>query len=98
MTEVTLSLQGVSKAFPGVKALDGVELRLHAGECLGLLGQNGAGKSTLVKILSGAQAPDEGSMHLEDVAVRFNTPRDAEAAGVFTVYQEMSLVPGLSVA
>jgi ribose transport system ATP-binding protein len=96
--EVTLSLRGISKVFPGVKALDGVELELHAGECLGLLGQNGAGKSTLVKIVSGAQTPDTGTIALGGEPVRFTTPRDAEAAGVFTVYQELSLVPGLSVA
>src|SRR4051794_34223743 len=96
--EPTLSLRGISKVFPGVKALDGVDLELHAGECLGLLGQNGAGKSTLVKIISGAQGPDAGTIRLRGRELRFQSPRDAEAAGIFTVYQEMSLVPGLSVA
>jgi ribose transport system ATP-binding protein len=93
-----LALHGISKTFPGVKALAGVDLELHAGECHGLLGQNGAGKSTLVKIVSGAQSADTGSIHLDGVPLRFSRPRDAEAAGIFTVYQEMSLVPGLSVA
>jgi ribose transport system ATP-binding protein len=93
-----LSLRGISKRFPGVQALSGVDLDIYAGECHALLGQNGAGKSTLVKILSGAQAPDEGSILLDRIPVRFRAPHVAQEAGIYTIHQELSLVPGLTVA
>jgi ABC-type sugar transport system ATPase subunit len=94
----TLSLRGIRRGFPGVQALDGVDLDLRAGECHGLLGQNGAGKSTLVKIISGADAPDAGTIELDGSPLRLTRPADAQAAGIFTIYQEMSLVSGLTVA
>lgn len=95
---VALSLRGISKAFPGVLALSGVDLDIYAGECHALLGQNGAGKSTLVKIVSGAERPSAGAMYLGQKPVAFHTPAAAQAAGIYTIYQELSLVPGLSVA
>ncbi|MDO5738788.1 MAG: sugar ABC transporter ATP-binding protein [Ornithinimicrobium sp.] len=91
-------MRGIVKAFPGVRALGGVDLDVRAGEVHCLLGQNGAGKSTLIKILSGAQPPDEGQILLRGEPVRFASPIAALKAGVATIYQELDLVPELSVA
>lgn len=93
-----LRLQSVSMAFPGAMALSGVNLVIRAGEIHGLLGQNGAGKSTIVKILSGAERPTAGAVLIEERPVTFARPSDAQAAGIHTIFQEFSLVPGLSVA
>ncbi len=93
-----LRLEGVTKQYPGVLALDDVDFSLERREVRALLGKNGAGKSTLVKILSGAVRPDEGRIHVNGEWVQINAPRDAFDYGICTVYQEMSLVPGLSVA
>ncbi|WP_171169088.1 sugar ABC transporter ATP-binding protein [Streptomyces sp. I05A-00742] len=93
-----LRVEGVTKSFPGVKALDGVDLRLTAGEVHVLLGENGAGKSTLIKMLAGAHRPDTGRILVagEEVAVR--SAQDAERLGIATIHQEFNLVPGLTVA
>ncbi|RJS94134.1 sugar ABC transporter ATP-binding protein [Salinisphaera sp. Q1T1-3] len=96
MTAV-LSLEQVSKQFPGVKALDNVSLTVAAGEIHALLGENGAGKSTLMKILCGIHQPDEGTIRLDGEPRRFTSYRDACATGVGIVFQEFSLVPWLSV-
>ncbi|MDQ1620298.1 MAG: ribose transport system ATP-binding protein [Actinomycetota bacterium] len=93
-----LSLRGVSKTYAGVRALSGVDLDVHAGEALGLLGQNGAGKSTLVKIVSGAEPASSGRVLVSGTPMRFNSPADSQAAGIYTIYQELSVVPQLSVA
>jgi ABC-type sugar transport system ATPase subunit len=93
-----LAVRGMSKAFPGVQALSDVDWELRKGEVHGLAGQNGAGKSTLIKILSGAQRQDEGSIEIDGEQVDFHSPSDAQAAGIFTIYQELSLVPQLTVA
>lgn len=93
-----LTLEGITKQYPGVLALDEVDFSLEKGEVRALLGKNGAGKSTLVKILSGAVKPDEGRIRVNGDWVQINTPRHAFDHGICTVYQEMSLVPGLSVA
>jgi len=93
-----VQLRSIGRVFPGVRALDGVDLQLRAGECHGLLGQNGAGKSTLVKILSGADEPDCGVIEVDGVAVRLSNPADAHAAGIYTIFQELSLVASLTVA
>jgi len=92
-----LSMEGISKAFPGVQALEGVSFRLRAGEIHALVGENGAGKSTLMKILGGIHRPDEGIIRIEGKACSFQGPRDAEAAGVALIHQELSLFPELSV-
>ena len=89
---------GLRKVYPGVTALDGVTLGFAPGETHALIGKNGAGKSTLVKILAGAAAPTSGAVRVAGQPVRFASPRDALAHGVATVYQEFSLVPGMSVA
>ncbi|MCT9934669.1 sugar ABC transporter ATP-binding protein [Planotetraspora sp. A-T 1434] len=93
-----LEVQNIVKHFPGVRALDGVDLDVRAGEVHCLLGQNGAGKSTLIKILSGAHQPDSGTISLDGEPVRLATPTAAMRAGIATIYQELDLVEGLSVA
>jgi ABC-type sugar transport system ATPase subunit len=93
-----LTLKGISKGFPGVRALSGVNLEVGPGEIHGLLGENGAGKSTLIKVIAGALAPDEGEMIFADQPARWSSPRDAKLAGVHVVYQEFALFPQLSVA
>ncbi len=93
-----LQLRGIGKRFPGVVALSGVDFTLRAGEVHALLGENGAGKSTLIKVLTGVYAPDAGEIVLDGRAIRPDSPKDAELAGISTVYQEVNLVPSLSVA
>src|SRR4051812_9400106 len=91
-----LALRGVRKAFPGVVALDGVDLDLLAGEVHVLLGENGAGKSTLMKIVSGAQPRDAGEIRIDGVPVEIAGPRHAQALGIGIIYQEFNLIPHLS--
>ncbi|WP_315927626.1 sugar ABC transporter ATP-binding protein [Mesorhizobium sp. SP-1A] len=98
LADPLLSVQGITKRYPGVVALEGVDFTAQAGEIHALVGANGAGKSTLMNILSGAIVPTEGAMSIGGKTVRFSSPADAKAAGVSTVYQEFSLVPQLSVA
>ena len=96
--EPILATAGVSKTFPGVKALQRVDFRLFPGEIHTLMGQNGAGKSTLINVLTGVLAPDAGTIRLGGELVAFASPQEAEAAGVRTLYQEVNLCPNLSVA
>jgi ABC-type sugar transport system ATPase subunit len=91
-----LEMRGIHKRFPGVQALSGVDLELCAGEVVALLGENGAGKSTLIKILSGAQRPDAGTIQLDGRPTSIRAPADARAAGIAVIYQEFTLVPTLS--
>ncbi len=91
-----LRMTNVSKSFPGVHALQGVDLELHRGEVLALLGENGAGKSTLIKILGGAQSPDAGEIMIEGQPQSIANPLDAQRAGIGIIYQEFNLVPHLS--
>ncbi|MGW3114800.1 sugar ABC transporter ATP-binding protein [Streptomyces sp. NPDC001091] len=93
-----LSMTGITKAFPGVRALDGVDLDVREGEVHCLLGQNGAGKSTLIKILAGAHQPDTGSIHWRGEPVTLRSPMAAMRLGIATIYQELDLVEHLSVA
>ncbi|THD50111.1 MAG: sugar ABC transporter ATP-binding protein [Bradyrhizobium sp.] len=90
-------MRGVSKIFPGVRALDHVDLRLEAGEVHALMGENGAGKSTLIKVLTGAVRRDEGEIQLDGKVVEIGTPGEARALGIGTVYQEVNLIPTMSV-
>jgi ribose transport system ATP-binding protein len=92
-----LELRGATKRFGGATALDDVDFQLMPGEIHGLIGENGAGKSTLSKIFSGVQRPDSGEMLLRGEVVRFRSPADAKAAGIGMIYQELSLMPALSV-
>jgi ribose transport system ATP-binding protein len=89
---------GVSKRFPGVLALDDVSFTLAPGEVHALVGENGAGKSTLIKLLTGVYTPDSGEIRYLGAPVTFRRPLDAQAAGISTIYQEVNLVPLMSVA
>ncbi|MEG2777722.1 MAG: ATP-binding cassette domain-containing protein, partial [Aurantimicrobium sp.] len=89
---------GVSKAFPGVKALDNVSFGLNAGEVHALVGENGAGKSTLMKLLSGVYIPDSGSFFLNGKQIEISGPRDAQELGISIIHQELNLMPDLTVA
>jgi ribose transport system ATP-binding protein len=91
-------MESVSKHYGGVTALDNVDFQCERGEIHAVLGENGAGKSTLIKIAAGVVQPDSGAMHLEGQPVRFESPLDANQAGVVCVFQELSLLPDLSVA
>ena len=91
-----LTLRGIRKAYPGVVALDGVDLELRAGEVHVLLGENGAGKSTLMKIISGAVARDAGEVLLDGAPVEIRGPRHAQALGLGIIYQEFNLIPHLT--
>ncbi|WP_322921396.1 sugar ABC transporter ATP-binding protein [Nocardioides renjunii] len=93
-----LEMRGIVKRFPGVLALGGVDLDVRAGEVHCLLGQNGAGKSTLIKVLSASYQPDEGEILWEDRPVTLTTTQSAMKLGISTIYQELDLVPGLTVA
>ena len=91
-------IEGVSKRYGGVRALQKVDLDVKAGRVHAILGENGAGKSTLIKVMSGVVAPDEGLMLLEGREVTFHNPAAANAAGIVCIFQELSLIPDLSVA
>ncbi|MDC7233544.1 MAG: L-arabinose ABC transporter ATP-binding protein AraG [Spirochaetales bacterium] len=93
-----LEFKSVSKQFPGVKALDDVTFSVQSGEVHGLIGENGAGKSTLLKILSGAYFPSEGAVYINSQAMDFQGTKDALDAGVAIIYQELNLVPEMTVA
>ena len=97
MPECILQLKGISKVFPGVKALDDVSFELRPGEIHALMGENGAGKSTLIKIITGVLKPDAGEMLLDGRPVYLKSPRDARAAGVAAIYQHVTAYPHLSV-
>ena len=97
-TEHAVVMRGITRRFPGVVALDDVTLAVRRGEVHAICGENGAGKSTLMKILSGVEQPDGGSLEIDGVAVRFFGTRDAERAGIAIIHQELALVEDLSVA
>ncbi|MFR0355617.1 sugar ABC transporter ATP-binding protein [Streptomyces sediminimaris] len=93
-----LSVNRLSKSFPGVRALSDVDFTARAGEVHALVGENGAGKSTLIKVLTGVYRPDAGEVTYDGEPVRFSTPLQAQQAGISTIYQEVNLVPLMSVA
>jgi galactofuranose transport system ATP-binding protein len=93
-----IEMLGVSKSFPGVRALDHVDFSVEAGEVHALMGENGAGKSTLIKIMTGAVGRDEGEIRIDARPVEIGSPGEARALGVSTVYQEVNLIPTMSVA
>src|ERR1700753_520049 len=100
MTHPWLTMHGIVKSFSGVKALDGIDLVVAPGECVGLCGENGAGKSTLMKVLSGVFPPGSGDGEIlgEGKPLRATNIRDTEDAGIVIIHQELMLVPQLSVA
>jgi ribose transport system ATP-binding protein len=95
---ILLELRGISKAFPGVRALEPIDLEIRRGETHILLGENGAGKSTLIKTLTGVYAPDEGQILYKGKPVVFKNPADSQKAGIRVIYQESNLVAHLTVA
>ena len=92
-----LELSGVRKSYGAVKALSGVDLSVNAGEVHALLGANGAGKSTLMKTIAGAVVPDEGRLTLNGEEVPFGSPELARRRGIGIVYQELSLIPSMTI-
>ena len=98
MGETIVSMQGICKSFPGVKALDNVHFELRSGEVMALLGENGAGKSTLMKILSGVYTRDSGTVEIFGQSYGDLTPRQAQQLGVAIIHQELNMCPHLSVA
>ena len=98
MTHPAASATGITKQFGATRALDGVDFDVMPGEIHALVGENGAGKSTLVRILGGVHRPDAGEIAVDGASRRFSSPRDAIAAGIVTIPQELRLVPALSIA
>jgi fructose transport system ATP-binding protein len=98
MTTPILQAKGLVKTFGRVVGLDGVDLSLNRGEVLAVIGDNGAGKSTLIKCLSGALAPDAGTIEVDGQPVHFKRPQDAREAGIETVYQTLAVAPALDIA
>ena len=96
--DIVLSMRGIGKSFPGVRALHNVDFTLRAGEVHALMGENGAGKSTLIKVLTGVYAKDAGVITIGGQEVAIRSPQDAQRAGISTVYQEITLCPNLTVA
>ena len=93
-----VTISALKKSFPGVQALKSADFELHRGEIHALVGENGAGKSTLIKVLTGVHQRDEGEILLYDKPVEFNSPLEAQKAGIATIYQEFTLVPALTAA
>ena len=93
-----LQMRGVRKTFPGMVALDGVNFTLRAGEIHALMGENGAGKSTLIKVITGVHRRDAGTIALDGTPIEPHSPAHAQTLGISTVYQEINLIPQLSVA
>ncbi len=98
MGEVILTMKGIDKSFPGVHALDHVDLEIRRGEVHALMGENGAGKSTLMKVLTGIYSKDSGTITYEGKDVEFANPREAQAAGIVIVHQELNMMNHLTVA
>ena len=98
MGEIILTMKGIDKSFPGVHALDHVDLEIRKGEVLALMGENGAGKSTLMKVLTGIYKKDSGTITYEGKEVEFDNPRAAQEAGVVIVHQELNMLSHLTVA
>ncbi|MCC8164162.1 MAG: sugar ABC transporter ATP-binding protein [Lachnospiraceae bacterium] len=98
MGDVILTMKGIDKSFPGVHALDHVDLEVRKGEVHALMGENGAGKSTLMKVLTGIYKKDEGTITYEGKEVEFSNPREAQDAGIVIVHQELNMMGHLTVA
>ena len=97
MSEYVVELRNCTKTFPGVIALDEMQLAVKPGEILGLIGENGAGKSTLIKVLTGVHKPDKGEIYANGEQKTFRNPNDSAAAGIACVYQELNIEKLLSI-
>lgn len=97
VSEYILELKGITKIFPGVKALDKVEFRVKSGQIHAIMGENGAGKSTFIKVITGVHRPDEGEIFLEGEKIIFKNPREAQRVGIAAIYQHVTCYPDLSV-
>jgi monosaccharide-transporting ATPase len=98
MNDEIVIMRGINKSFPGVQALENVDFSLKKGEIHALLGENGAGKSTLIKVLTGVEHPEKGTIKIEGKEVSIKSPQNAQMLGISTVYQEINLCPNLTVA
>ncbi len=98
MNNEIVIMRGINKSFPGVQALENVDFTLKKGEIHALLGENGAGKSTLIKVLTGVEHPEKGTIKIEGKEVSIKSPQNAQMLGISTVYQEINLCPNLTVA
>ena len=98
--DTVLTMRGIYKSFPNVRALSNVDFTLRKGEIHALMGENGAGKSTLIKVLTGVYSKDEGEIRIEGIndAITIRSPQEAQNYGISTVYQEITLCPNLTVA
>ena len=98
--QAVLTMRGISKQFPGTRALNNVDFTLRKGEIHALMGENGAGKSTLIKVLTGVYPKDSGEIRIDGVAdaISIRSPQEAQSYGISTVYQEITLCPNLTVA
>src|SRR5690606_38569895 len=96
MSEFVLELKGITKSFPGVKALDRVHFRLRPGEIHALMGENGAGKSTFIKVITGVHTPDEGEIFLVGEKVEIRNLKEAQQLGIAAIYQHVTGYPDLS--
>lgn len=97
MSQYVLELKGITKIFPGVKALNNVQFQLKPGEIHALMGENGAGKSTFIKVITGVHKAEEGEMYLDGKKVNFKGPKDAQNAGIAAIYQHVTSYPHLTV-
>src|SRR5512136_2945167 len=97
-TQNILNMKGITKSFPGVVALEDVDFSLRKGEIHALIGENGAGKSTLIKVLTGVEHPDAGTIELDGKLVQVKSPQHSQELGISTVYQEVNLCTNISVA
>ena len=97
MGDIILTMKGIDKSFPGVHALDHVDLEVRKGEVLALMGENGAGKSTLMKVLTGIYKKDSGTITYEGKEVEFKNTREAQDAGIVIVHQELNMLGHLTV-
>ena len=97
-SKVVLEMKGITKIFPGVKALSNVDFTLRSGEIHTLMGENGAGKSTLIKVLTGVHEIDGGQIFLKGKEIKISSTQEAQRHGISTVYQEVNLCPNLTVA
>ena len=97
-TQNVVSMQGITKTFPGVTALEDVDFMLRRGEIHALMGENGAGKSTLIKVLTGVEQPDRGTIELDGKIIQVHSPQHSQELGISTVYQEVNLCTNVSIA